>query len=143
MNDQEYLNVMSELRFISSVGEGQFINLTTGQIENKNLLTRTIRKFYYKTESGPATAKYCNGVILRAFKLLDRYTCDKDKHSDTHEYAKTIQRYIEEAKIGMDHLKETHKDNNMAFAIFDTIAVAIVKRTNGSSCCGEKFVRED
>ena len=148
MNDQEFLNVMADLKFIGSVEENQYINLTNQTIENKNFVTTLIRKYYYnylhhKTENGTATAKYCSAVIIRSFKLLDRYTNQKERHNETHEYAKIIQRYIEQAKIGMDHLKETHRGNNMAFAIFDSISVAIIQRTNGSTCCGEKIPKED
>ena len=147
MNDQEYLNVMAELNFIASVGENQYINLTTKQIENRNVFNWALRKWYYnwnhKIEDGTETAKYCRNVVLSAFKLLDRYTCSKDKHAEMHEYAKTIQNYILEAKRGMDNLKETHKGNFMANAIFISISVAIVQRTSGLSCCGERITRED
>ena len=129
MNDQEYLTIMAELKFIGSVGENQYINLTNGSIENKNIYNNMIRKIWYKTENGQATARYCRDVIVKAFKLLDRYVAQENMI----EYAKTIQKYIMTAKIGMDHLKETHHTNNMSFAIFDSITVAIVQKLGAAS----------
>lgn len=147
MNDQQYLTVMSKLKFISSVGENQFLNVTGGYTENKNVFTRGIRKlynlYYKQTETGIATAIFCRDVILDAFKLLDKYTICKERHSENHQWAKTIQRYIEEANIGITHLKETHKSNNYAYALFDSLNVAIAQRINGNSCCGERGERED
>lgn len=124
MNDIQYLTTMSELKFISSVGENQFLNLTSGIIENKNYLTCISRQIWYKHETGPATAKYCRDVIIRAFTLLEKYSGMKDMD----EYVKTIKKYINDAKIGMDHLKQTHGSNNMAFAMFDSISVAIQQK---------------
>lgn len=141
MNDQEYLNIMSELKFIGSIGDNQFINLTSMTIENKNLLTsalRELRKYWYNTESGSgqASARYCRDVIVKALKLYDRYT----KEANMTEFARTIRKYIITAKIGMEHLKQTHFHNNMAYALFDTIIVTIEQRLNIVNDQAEKLV---
>lgn len=124
MNDQEYLIVMAKLKFIGSVGENQFINLVNCSIENKNFYTMVVRKIWYKMENGQSTAKYCRDVIVESFKLLDKYV----GLPHMTEYAKTIQKYIWEAKIGIDHLKETHASNTMAYAMFDSITVGILQK---------------
>lgn len=124
MNDVQYLTTMSELKFISSVGENQFVNLTSGIIENKNYLTCFSRQIWYKQETGLASAKYCRDVIIKAFTLLEKY----NGMENMDEYVKTIKQYINDAKIGMDNLKKTHGLNNMAFAMFDSISVAIQQK---------------
>lgn len=139
MNDQEYLNIMAELKFIGSIHDNQFINLTSKSIENKNLLTsalRELRKYWYNTESGQASAQYCRDVIVRALKLYDKYT----KEPGLTEFAKTIRKYIISAKIGMEHLKQTHFHNNMAYALFDTIIVTIEQRLNIVNDQAERLV---
>lgn len=121
MNDQEYLTIMSELKFIGSVGENQYINLSTFTIENRNVYNIIMRKLWYKNESGLSTAKYCRDVITRALNLLKRY--EKDSI-----YTKTIQSYITDALVGMNNLKTVHEGNHMAYAMFDSISVAISQK---------------
>lgn len=136
MNDDEYLLVMADLKFISSVGENQFINLTNQSIENKNFFTQSIRRYYYRNETGQSTAKYCRAVIVRALKLYDKYV----KEQNMSEFTQTIRKYIICAKIGIDHLKQTHSTNNMAYAIFDSIIVTIQQRLNIKPDVAEKLI---
>jgi len=124
MNDHEYLCVMAKLKFIGSVGDNQYINLVNNTIENKNFYTMVVRKIWYKLENGQSSAKYCRDVIIESFKLLDKYV----GLPHMTEYAKTIQKYIWEAKIGIDHLKETHSANTMAYSMFDAITVGILQK---------------
>jgi len=121
MNDTDYLTIMSELKFIGSVGEGQFLNSTTGKIENKNVITCLIRSFSYPTETGQTSAKFCMHVISKALRLLDKYS----KLEGADEYVKMIKNYILNAKKSIGHLKETHADNHLAYATFDSIIVTI------------------
>lgn len=124
MDDQEYLIVMAKLKFIGSVGENQFINLSTESIQDKNVFSMAVRKIWYKTENGQTCARYCRGVIVDAFKLLDRYA----NLPHLVEYSKTILKYIWEAKQGIDNLKATHSTNTMAYAMFDSITVGILQK---------------
>lgn len=126
MNDEEYLTVMADLKFISAVGEGQFLNNASGTIENKNWYTCMVRSLYdmysgQKTESGQSSAAYCRKVIVKALLLLQKYQAD----AELQEYAKTIEAYINDASNGIRHLKKTHEHNYRAYATFDTILVSI------------------
>lgn len=124
MDDQEYLSIMAELRFIGSVSEGDFLNITAGKVEPKNIVTCLTRQFWYRNEGGQTTAKYCKSVIVKALKLFDKYNqidgCDQ--------YVKSICKYINDAKTGMIHLKNTHSSNTLAFALFDSIIDCINSR---------------
>uniref|UniRef100_A0A6C0JWD5 Uncharacterized protein n=1 Tax=viral metagenome TaxID=1070528 RepID=A0A6C0JWD5_9ZZZZ len=123
MNDGDYLCVMSELKFIGSVKEGQFLNSTTGRIENKNILSCLVRQFMYPQETGQTSAKFCMNTTAKALKLLSKYK----NIQGSEEYVKIIIKYITDAKIGMTHLKETHSDNNLAYAIFDFAITNIIQ----------------
>lgn len=124
MDDQEYLSIMAELRFIGSVGENQFLNCTTGKIVSKNIFSCVSRQIWYKQENGQTCSRYCKNVIIRALRLYDKYK----EIEGMSEYIKSIKKYIEDAKIGMEHLKNTHANNTLAFATFDSIIDCIKQR---------------
>lgn len=124
MNDKEYLEIMAQLKFIGSVKEGQFLNRTTGKIEQKNYYTRLVRGLVYRQENGQTCAFYCQDVVARALKLLDKYKGIQGED----EFVTLIKQYISEAKVGIAHLRDTHEENNLAFAAFDSIIVRINQR---------------
>lgn len=125
MNDKDYLTTMAELKFISQVGDEEFLNTKTGTIESKNVFNNVLRAIRYPTESGKCTAEYCRNVVLRGLDLYDKYV-----EAEEQEYVKTIRKYIMDAKEGIDRLKSTHSTNTMAFTLFEAIQVCIDQRIN-------------
>lgn len=125
MNDSDYLTTMAELKFISGVGDNEFLNTRTGTIESKNIVNNVIRAFRYPTENGKSTAQYCRNVILRGLELYDKYV-----QSDETKYVETIKKYILDAREGIERLKITHATNTMAYTLFDAIQVCIDQKIN-------------
>ena len=121
MNDRDYLVVLSELKFIASVKPDEFLNTQTGYTEQKTILSTFIRFFKYPDENGKKTAEYCRAVIIKALNLLEMY----DKKDESDVYKKQIVQYIMDAREGIRNLKKTHSNNNLAYALFDTIELKI------------------
>jgi hypothetical protein len=93
-------------------------------VENKNIYTTAVRGVFYRQETGKSSAAYCCNVIARSLKLLDKYK----NIQGADEFVNIIRQYILEAKEGITHLKNTHKDNNLAYALFDIAIVTINQR---------------
>jgi len=129
VDDAEYLTVMSELKFISQVGEDEFINTKTGMIEQKNIIRRAIRGLFHPQETGKSASKYCKLAIVRGLNLLSKY----EKIEDAEEYVKTIKQYILEACEGIERLKHTHSDNTFSVTVFDSIITCVNQRLKTNS----------
>jgi len=125
MNDSEYLTTMAELKFISQVGDDEFLNTKTGTIESKNVVTNVLRAIRFPNENGKCTAQYCRNVVLKGIDLYDKYV-----KSEEIEYVKTIKKYILAAREGIERLKKTHSTNTMAYTLFEAIQVCIDQRLN-------------
>lgn len=123
MNDRDYLTTMAELKFISQVGDDEFLNTKTGMIESKNIFNNIIRAVRFPTENGKCTAEYCRNVVLKGLDLYDKYV-----HAEECEYVKTIKNYIMDARDGIERLKKTHSTNTMAYTLFEAIQVCIDQR---------------
>ena len=124
MDDRLYLSILSELKFIASVGENEFLNTVSGHVEPKNIITSTYRAIQYPNETGKSSAEYCRNVIIKALQLLKSY---EDKRESV-QYITQIRQYIKKAQDGIKNLKATHSQNNMAYALFDTIDINITER---------------
>lgn len=123
MNDNSYLTTMAELKFISQVGDDEFLNTRTGTIESKNFITNAIRAIRFPAENGKCTAQYCRNVVLKGLDLYDKYV-----EAEESEYVKTIRNYIMDARGGIERLKKTHSTNTMAYTLFEAIQVCIDQR---------------
>jgi hypothetical protein len=117
MEDREYLNTMAELKFISQVGDDEFLNTKTGTIEAKNWITSAIRALRFPTENGKCAAEYCRNIVLKGIILYENY-------KET-EYEKTIRKNILDVRDAIGRLKKTHATNTLAFTLFEAIQVCI------------------
>lgn len=124
MNDEQFLRIMGELKFIGSVQEGQYLNVTSGRIENTNWFTKLVRSVQYPNENGITTARFCSSTITKAIALHEKYS----EIAGCEEYVKMIKQYILTAKKSLEHLKKTHETNNLAYATFDFTIVTISQR---------------
>jgi hypothetical protein len=124
MEDREYITVMSELKFISKVGDGEFLNIQAGTIESSHWINKGYRKIMFPNETGYATAEYCKNAILKALKLLTKY----EEYDNADEYVNKIKKYMIDTRDAIERLKKTHSNNTKAFTLFDTVQVCIDQR---------------
>lgn len=111
-------NVISSLKFIGQLKKGDKINTTLMYQEPDNIKTSFMRTFYTR-ENRQKTLSFVEQTINGTFEILKYYERSKTP-SDSNMFGNIIED-LYQAKIGLNHLKETYSGDLKFNCDIDTL----------------------
>lgn len=127
-NEDEYINTVSKLKFISKIEPGEKIDTQSLTIVSYSLATRFYRCLFSRGESRETTFKFINEIVTKAFNLLYHYTSsDIDNENSTR--INEIITSLEKSITGLKNLVETYYTDRMYTSRIDTLINSIVSKT--------------
>ena len=136
IGDNNVLNVISRLKFISKIKRGEKINVRELFVrDNDSILQRVLRSFKNYTtylsssdivESKDATLNFIRDTVNDAINLISLYRHSKD--SFQHQIATIISNNLEQAKYGIRNSIFTYKDDRKFISNAEAVTLTIEAR---------------
>ena len=141
-------DVISRLKFISTIKPEEKIDVSTLSIQNIGILGRLYRTFFARSESRQATLDFIRYTLGDAFELAAVYLRDQEPRERTmydpspHTFNMKISEILINsliaAKTGIESLKETYRDDRMFVSrvgtLIDTLDAKIIDFSKISDC---------
>lgn len=104
-------SVISKLKFISKIKEGEKIDVSTLTLCDNTWLSSLYRTLLRRGESREATLIFIRGVLGEAFDLAYNYLCREERFYK--DIGKTIIISLQESKSGLSQLANSYLDDRM------------------------------
>jgi hypothetical protein len=117
--------VISRLKFIGRIKEGDKINIRHLYIQPEGLGTTLSRTFVY-TDNRKNTLNFIMKILHRSFEIVTQYMISGKPSEKT--FASHIVKDIEKCKKGIINLKATYKDDIMYCCTIDTLLQSIMAK---------------
>lgn len=129
ITDGIYQDVVSKLRFISKIREGEKLDIQSLQmVPADHWFSKLYRSLFSRGESRDSTFKFVVKVIGEAFELISKYI-----YQNEILYTQTvieILKALEESKAGLINLIRTYHDDRMYISRIDTLINTIDTKTS-------------
>lgn len=118
INVDSHKDILSKLKFISKIQEGEKINVKHLYVQQDGFLTKLSRTFY-NLDNRCNTLNFIENTINRSFEIISLYIIS-DKLSD-RKISYIIVKDLENAKAGILNLMKTYVNDNMFISRMETL----------------------
>jgi len=122
-SERSVQDVVSKLKFISKIKEGDIIDVATLTISQRSLATSLHRTFVARSESREVTLNFFRESINSAFDLADEYLKKEEKFP--HKIGLMIINALETCPEGLNEHIKTYSDARMHVAKVETLISTI------------------
>lgn len=126
INVDSHKDILSKLKFISKIQEGEKINVKHLYVQQDGFLTKLSRTFY-NLDNRCNTLNFIENTINRSFEIISLYIIS-DKLSD-RKISYIIVKDLENAKAGISNLMKTYINDNMFISRMETLLDNINSKT--------------
>ena len=130
----EFINIVSKLKFISKVQIGEKIDTQSLTISYPNFYTKLYRSLFSRGECRNTTFEFMNNTIDSAFELINKYIstekCDSYENNVYYSKIKEIIDSLESSRDGMINIIETYQNDRMYVSKIDTLIKSMNVKIN-------------
>lgn len=124
-NEMRFEEIISNLKFLSKVQNGNKINISTKEIINNSYISR-FNRTRLGVENRTETLRYIRNIIRTSIEQYYVFLSHKERFY--HQLAFIIKKEIIEAKKGIENLAKTYSefdDNNILVSDFEAVLTSI------------------
>jgi len=121
MDNREFIQVLADLKFISSVKNGDVMYIADRVVVPRSIFTTLYRKYMCENENGKNTAEFYASTLNRAYGLINKYK----KMEGSNKFVDHLISQIKEVRVAVDENKKTYKKYPYIDACFDAIKIDI------------------
>jgi len=118
-SERSVQDIVSKLKFISKIKEGEIVDVTSLSLMEKGWSTSAYRTLVTRNESRKATLEFFRQVIGEAFDLAGRYLASKEVFFQ--EIGAIIVSALQECKAGISNHAKTYRDDRMHVSKIETL----------------------
>lgn len=122
-NDKSVYDILSKLKFISKIKEGEVVDVRSLTIMEVGMATSAYRTFITKDEGRDNTLKYFRQIISEAFDMITLYLNKKDKFC--RQIGIMIYDALVESKPGINSHIKTYSNDRMFVSKIETLIVTL------------------
>ena len=140
-DDDDFINIVSKLKFISKIEQGEKIDTQSLTAFTSSFATRLYRTFFSRGESRDTTFRFISDVINKAFGLLKQYLSEESDKKNKDNINELIHS-LELSVSGLQNLSDTYGKDRMYVSLLDTLINSVKSKTTTIRKLNEKKVNK-
>ena len=129
-DDDDFINIVSKLKFISKIEQGEKIDTQSLTAFTSSFATRLYRTLFSRGESRDTTFRFINDTVNRAFSLIKQYLLDDSGEKRQKDNINELLNSLDASVIGLKHLSDTYHNDRMYVSLLDTLINSINSKTS-------------
>lgn len=121
MDNRDFITVLADLKFLSSVKEGEVMYVNDRVVVPRSIFTTLYRKYWSDGENGKNTADFYVKTLNKSYHLISKYK----QNNGYEKYVEHLIKQIKEVRHAVEANKITYKHYPFIDACFDAIMIDI------------------